>query len=652
LSAERTYGGRYAVLERVGVGGMAEVYRARDELLGREVALKVLSERFSNDPSFVERFRREAQSAANLSHPNIVSLYDYGSDQGSSYIVMELIDGRSLSDILEQEGRLLPERAAEIGADVAKALDRAHKAGIVHRDIKPGNIMITRTGQTKVTDFGIARAVSGDRDATMTQTGMVIGTAAYLSPEQAQGDPVDARSDVYSLGIVLYEMLAGATPFQGETPLAIAYKHVRETPERLSNVNTDVPPALEQIVMKSLAKNPANRYHDAGDVLEDLERFLAGQTVMATPMLADETVLAPAGGTQVIRETAIYDEPDNNRAGLYIAIALISLLVFGLLAWFVATNLLGGKEVTVPDVVGMDIAEATDALEEAGLEVETESKNSKKPEGEVLKQDPRADAKATEGDTVLLTISGGVRQVTVPDVIGFPIEEATDILKQEGLKVGEITEQESTEGEPGDVLQQDIQPGLEVPEDTEVNLTVVAGTVTVPSVISLTQDEAEAQIEGAGLVVEVTTAPDDAEAGTVIAQDPAGGTEAERGDTVRITVSEGSDEQPMPDVTGENADDAQARLESDYGLSVSQVEETEPCAQPPGTVCRQDPDPGTPVASGDSATLYVQPDGGASLGTDAWWVAMARGHSDTWGAWSAPMRLASRFLVAVTFGAA
>ncbi|MGH2694455.1 MAG: Stk1 family PASTA domain-containing Ser/Thr kinase, partial [Actinomycetota bacterium] len=333
-SPEQTYGDRYAVIERVGSGGMAEVYRARDELLGREVAVKVLSERFASDRSFVERFRREAQSAASLSHPNIVSLYDYGADNGTYFIVMEYIDGRPLSDVIEEEGPLLPERAAEIAADVAKALARAHDAGLVHRDVKPSNIMITTSGQTKVTDFGIARALTRG-DQTVTQTGMVMGTAAYLSPEQAQGNPVDARSDIYSLGCVLSQMLTGSPPFTGDTPLSIAYKHVRENPTPPSAVNSDVPRDLDAIVFKAMAKNPDNRYQSSSELAGDLDRFLAGQTVHATPILSDETAVAPTvSETRVLEGTAAYPEYEERRRGpgWYVALALVILALLGLLA--------------------------------------------------------------------------------------------------------------------------------------------------------------------------------------------------------------------------------------------------------------------------------------------------------------------------------
>ncbi|HEX2170903.1 MAG TPA: Stk1 family PASTA domain-containing Ser/Thr kinase, partial [Dehalococcoidia bacterium] len=415
------FGGRYEVIARAGSGGMAEVYRARDELLGREVAIKVLSERFSQDNSFVERFRREAQAAANLSHPNIVSLYDYGADDGTYFIVMEFIEGKSLADIIAAEGALMPERAADIAAEVAAALQRAHAAGLVHRDIKPGNIMITSAGQTKVTDFGIARAVTRDGEATMTQTGMVIGTAAYLSPEQAQGNPVDARSDVYALGCVLFEMLTGRTPFAGDTPLSIAYKHVRENVAPPSETNPDVPRELDAIVLKAMAKNPDNRYASATEMQEDLQRYLGGQTPHATPLLADDTaeLAAAAGGTQVMRrpDTAVYPAEAERRrrgAGFWILLSLLILAMFGGLAWLLLNNLLGqdagggATRVEVPRVVGRQLGAARALLEERGLVPEVRRTDSREaPANEVIRQNPEAGRRVAEDSSVRLLVSSG-----------------------------------------------------------------------------------------------------------------------------------------------------------------------------------------------------------------------------------------------------
>jgi beta-lactam-binding protein with PASTA domain/predicted Ser/Thr protein kinase len=621
LSAQaKTYGGRYAVVEPIGSGGMAEVYLARDELLGREVAVKVLSERLSRDRSFVERFRREAQAAAGLSHPNIVSLYDYGSDEGTYFIVMEHIDGSSLADVVHHEGPLLPERAAEIASDVAKALERAHRAGLVHRDVKPSNIMLTSHGQTKVTDFGIVRALGGDGEQTMTQTGMVIGTASYLSPEQAQGNPVDARSDVYALGCVLYEMLTGRPPFTGDTPLSIAYKQVREDPELPSAVNPDVPSAMDAITMKALAKNPDNRYSSAGEMQEDLQRFLSGQSVQATPLLADQTMVAPAAGGTRVMERAEEDEyeppPERRRALFYVVGALLILALFGLLAWLLADNLFGGPSVRVPRVVGRDVDRARDILEEAGFEVDTKSRNSPRPEDQVLAQDPEGGERAEEGSTVVLTISAGRRQTTVPDVEGLPLDEARTELEDAHLEVGATSEEASEEVPEGEVISQDPPADERVDRGSEVDLVVSSGpeVVTVPDVINQPEDSAIAEIEAAGLNEEVERAPsDDVDEGLVISQDPGPGEPAQAGDTVRILVSEGSEERSMPDVTGQDGDEAESFLESDYGLDVTQQDETEePCTEPPGFVCRQDPEPGTPVSEGDSATLYVQA-GGAQL---------------------------------------
>ena len=612
---ERTYGGRYTVLGRVGSGGMAEVYRARDELLGREVALKVLHERFSQDRSFIERFKREAQAAANLNHPNIVSLFDYGADNGTYFIVMELIDGRSLSDVLRDEGPLMPERAAEIAADVARALGRAHSGGLVHRDIKPSNIMLTSSGQTKVTDFGIARALGSDGDQTMTQTGMVIGTAAYFSPEQAQGNPVDARSDVYALGVVLYEMLAGRAPFTGETPLAVAYKHVREDPSPPSSVNGDVPKSLDAITMKALAKNPDNRYSSAREMEEDLERFLAGQKVHATPLLGTTqamTTVQPHGSeTAVLQQTDYEPEPEpRSRAGWYVLAALGILALFAVLAYLFADSFFGGKEVGVPNVVGKTVGQARTILERKGFDVDTERAKSRRPEGEVIAQDPAAGDKVDEGDTVTLTVSGGRPQTTVPDVVDSPQSEAEAAIEDAGLKVGSVTPGASDEIEVGNVISTDPAADAEVDRGTEVDIVVSSGpsAVPVPNVRGRTEEEATAILEDAGFEVDVVDTPSDTiDEGIVISQEPAEGSPAEPGDTVTISVSTGPSETPMPGVIGEDADAAQTQLENELGLNVTQVEAEEDCGQAPGTVCDQDPPEGTPVSSGDSVTLFVQP---------------------------------------------
>ena len=611
MSADgHTYGGRYAILERVGTGGMAEVYRARDELLGREVAVKVLSERLSRDRSFVERFRREAQAAANLNHPNIVSLFDYGSDDDTYFIVMEFIDGSSLSDIIHREGALMPERAAEIGSDVAKALERAHAQGLVHRDIKSGNIMITRTGQTKVTDFGIARAVGRDGEQTMTQTGMVIGTAAYLSPEQAQGNPVDGRSDVYSLGVVLYEMLTGRTPFSGDTALSIAYKHVREDPRPPSELNRDVSPQLDAVTLKALAKNPDNRYSTAAEMSEDLQRFMHGQKVQATPLLGDQTAVMGRGtGTQVLPRTDVTPaEPPPRRAGWYVVIAILALGLVGLLVWLLADNLFGGAEVRVPNVVGMTEREARDELDAVGLRTEVEDRRSRRPIGEVIEQAPEADAVAREGDTVTITVSGGPRQVPVPDLVGQTEDQAQSTLEDAGLQLGEVTEEQSDDVEEGLVISQNPEAGQEVNARSRVDIVVSAGPegVIVPPVVGLSEQDALAALDAAGLEAEVIRDAAEEPAGEVVAQDPGAGTEVTSGDTVTITVSEGPQGEPMPNVVGQDGDDAEDFLEDDLGLNVNREAETEPCAQPPGTVCRQDPDPGTEVSEGDTVTIFVQ----------------------------------------------
>ncbi|CAN5660807.1 Stk1 family PASTA domain-containing Ser/Thr kinase [soil metagenome] len=620
--AKEVYGGRYEVLGRAGAGGMAEVYRARDELLGREVALKVLSERFAQDSSFVERFRREAQSAANLSHPNIVSLYDYGSDDGAYFIVMEYIDGHALSDIIASEAPLLPERAADIASDVAGALQRAHAADLVHRDIKPGNIMITSTGQTKVTDFGIARAL-GRGDQTMTQTGMVIGTASYLSPEQAQGNPVDARSDVYSLGCVLYEMLTGRVPFSGDTPLSIVYKHVREEPQPPSRLNSDVPAELDAIALKAMAKNPDNRYSGASEMQADLQRFLSGQKVLATPLLNEATTIAaPVGGTEVLRRTdTSYParERSGRGAGFWVLLSLLILALFGLLAWALFNNLLDNPpsavRVQVPALVGEDVARARALLEERGLDSRVTRRSSGgREENTVLNQDPRPGTRVEEGTVVALVVSSGKPQTDVPGLRGESLESASQLLEKARLSLGGQETQPSDEFDPGIVISQSPKSGERVDEGSAVDVVVSSGpeNIVVPSLIGATEEEARAELEAAGLGIDVATEPNEEfEAGRVFAQDPGEGAEVPPDFVVAVSISEGSAGTELPDVTGQNADDAQSALEDQLGVEVNQEEETdELCTQEPGFVCRTDPEPGTVVSEGDEVTLFVQPDPG------------------------------------------
>ncbi|MDQ3784503.1 MAG: Stk1 family PASTA domain-containing Ser/Thr kinase [Actinomycetota bacterium] len=622
------FGGRYEVIERAGAGGMAEVYRARDELLGREVAVKVLTERFSRDRAFVERFRREAQAVANLNHPNIVSLYDFGSDDSTYYIVMEYIDGRALEDIVRDDGPLLPERAAEIAGDVARALQRAHKAGLIHRDIKPSNIMMTSSGEVKVTDFGIVRALSNDGEQTMTQAGMVIGTAAYLSPEQAQGKTLDARSDVYSLGVVLYEVLTGRAPFKGDTPLSVAYKHVREDAPPPSSINPDVPEGLDAIVMKAMSKNPDNRYGSAAEMAEDLDRFRAGHKVYATPLLATSAatvVSAPRGGTEVLPADAP-PEPGggSRRAGLYVAAALVGLALVALLAYLLSSNFFdgggGAGRVRVPGVEGLDVAQAKANLEDFRLEASVERTRNEAPSGQVISQDPEGGARVERGSTVALTVSRGPAPSTVPELVGLTLEEAEAKLEDEGLVLGVPTNEPSDEFDEGIVSDQSPGPGDEVEEGSSVDVTVSSGSglVTVPGVEGLSEADAVADIREAGLVPSATpVSDDDTEAGTVISQDPDAGDEVESGSTVTIEVSTGPEDGPGPaptatdegtalgNLVGEDGDEVEEALE-DQDIEVDQVDaEKDACSGAPGTICSQDPAPGTIVAEGDTVTIFV-----------------------------------------------
>jgi eukaryotic-like serine/threonine-protein kinase len=432
------YNGRYELHRRLGRGGMAEVFLARDQLLDRPVAVKVLFPEFATDPSFVERFRREAQSAANLNHPNVVGVYDWGEAGGTYFIVMEYVEGRTLADIVRSEGPLHPDRAADITSDVAAALGFAHRNGVVHRDVKPANVLITSSGQVKVADFGIARAMTATSEENLTQAGTVMGTATYFSPEQARGDAVDPRSDIYSLGVVLYETVTGRPPFSGESPVAIAYKHVQEAPTPPRHANLDIPVAMEAIILKCLAKNPVNRYPSAEDLRADLRRFREGGRILAEPVMAPPVdpgatgVMAPTAATQAAAYQAYegtsvadaYDdepeeEPKSSKAFLVVLVLLLALLA-GLL--FVLARMLGlgdgdpdRPQVAVTNVVGMPVDEAQAELEDLGFEVEREfAANDDFEEGIVFDQDPVAGQRVDEGSTVTLFVSQGADTVPMP----------------------------------------------------------------------------------------------------------------------------------------------------------------------------------------------------------------------------------------------
>jgi eukaryotic-like serine/threonine-protein kinase len=560
---KRVLAGRYEIESLLGQGGMARVFKGTDRVLDRTVAIKVLSPQFADDEQFVSRFRREAQAAAGLNHPNIVSVYDTGDQSDVHFIVMEYIEGRTLRDVIRGEGPLLPERAAEIGESVARALSTAHQAGLVHRDIKPGNIMLTRDGEVKVMDFGIARTSTGD---TLTQTAAVLGTASYLSPEQAQGHSVDARSDLYSLGCVLYEMLTGRAPFTGDSPVAIAYKHVREDPLPPSHLNPDVPPTLDAVVLKCMAKNPVNRYETAEELRADLERARRGLPILATPVMAGDATAVVTGPVDT-GETAVMtgmppDEEEGGRRWWLIALGVIlALAALGLAAFFLVRALLPAPTelVQVPDVVGEPEDEAVDTLEQAGFSVQVDEEfDPEVRRGLVISQDPPADERAEEGSEVSLVVSRGPPPEAVPSVVGETLEAAQEILAGAEFEVGTVTEEESEEDE-GIVLDQDPPADTEARPGTAVNLVVSSGpaTVAVPEVLCQDLGSAQEEVEGEGLDFVVTGSrfSDECPPGTVAEQNPAPGTEVQPGSNVRVKESTGPSPEPTITITITPEDD-------------------------------------------------------------------------------------------------
>ncbi|HSL11584.1 MAG TPA: Stk1 family PASTA domain-containing Ser/Thr kinase [Actinomycetota bacterium] len=555
-------GERYRVEARIGSGGMAEVFRGFDTVLNRTVAIKVLLPQFARDAGFVARFRREAQAAARLNHPNIVGVYDTGSDGDTQYIVMEFVEGRTLHDF-ERSGRQMGVmQAVELTEKLTGAVSAAHAQGVIHRDIKPANVMVTREGAVKVMDFGIARIETAE---TAPQTSAVLGTAAYLSPEQAQGMPVDARTDIYSLGTVLYELLCRRPPFTGDSPVAIAYKQVNETPELPSALNPDVPPQLDAVVMKALAKNPANRYQTAQAFRDDLERVRRGQDVDATPLLAASNgaeatqVIARPQSTQVLPPQT--EEPGSGRKvglGVLIGILIVALLAAG---GFLLAQALGGDDVetvTLENYRGEDWPVVEADLERLGLV--PVRRDLVRAEGQfasetVIRTDPRA-GETVEVDTeVLVYVAVPPETVVVPDLVGMTPEAASDALDELGLALGETTDVTSDDVEPGQIASQSPADGTEVEPGTSVDVEVSTGpsTVTVPSVTCQKPDGAISELEAAGLQAEIvgevsplSNCPDPE---NIAMQDPEAGTSVDPGTVVQLwqgTVAPTDSPSPTP----------------------------------------------------------------------------------------------------------
>ena len=630
-------GGRYEIHRRIARGGMADVFLARDSALDRPVAVKVLFPEFATDPAFVERFRREAQAAANLSHPNIVGVYDWGAEAGTYYIVMEYVEGQSLAEVVRQAGPLNPQRAATMAFEVAGALGHAHQRGVVHRDIKPGNVLVSTSGTVKVTDFGIARALSSPSDE-LTQAGSVMGTATYFSPEQAQGFQVDARSDLYSLGVVLFEIVCGRPPFVGESPVAIAYKHVQELPPRPSQIVAGIPAGLEAIIGRLLAKAPDQRYLSADDLRADLRRYLDGAATLAeqagqrtvanptadaaattampvqtaAPTTVAATVAAPvAQPAPAATPVAVGAEPDDapSRTGMFVAAALVLLLALGGLGyWFVQSlSDTSGDQLTVPNVVDLQEADATKKLTDEGFNpVVTRQASTDAAVGVVFRQTPDANAKLEKGGDVTIFVSTGPDMVAVPKVNGLSEAEATAALKDAGFTVrSEQVEHDTIE--TGKVIESVPAQDTPAPKGGEIVLRVSKGkaSVAIPDVKGKPVDAARKALTDAGFVV----GDDQRQASADVAKDKVFGTspagEAAKGAPISLIISDGPQQVKVPAVKGQPEDAARSAIQA-KGLEAEVKTKSVPVGDPnTGRVIEVDPAAGTLVDPGSTVTITV-----------------------------------------------
>ena len=586
---------RYTVINRIGSGGMADVYCAQDSQLGRRVALKVLHRRFAEDAEFVERFRREASAAAGLQHPNVVQVFDRGEIDGTYYIAMEFLEGRSLKQLVRDEGPLDPQRAIDITIGVLRAARFAHKRGVIHRDIKPHNVIVDPEGRVKVTDFGIARAGASD----MTETGAIMGTAAYLSPEQAQGHAVSASSDLYSIGILLYELLTGRPPFDAESAVTIALKQVSEAPVPPRSLNPAVSPELEDVVLRALQKDPARRFPDADAFIGALESV---RDLPPRPGVAQRTGDLTGVYPALYEDEILEREARGWRFWTMLLLVLLALAAIGVGAYL----LLRPKEVVVPKVVGQSSAVASTRLNNLGFEVSLQQVVSQDvPAGNVTRQRPNPGVKADEGSTVTLYVSSGPGQADVPDVVDQPLKAARKQVEHMGFKTA-VESQASETIKKGHVIDTRPQAGSHIDLGQTVTLIVSTGPpqAPVPSVVGLTQSEATAKLQDAGFQVATRTEESTTvDPGRVISQAPTADTVLRKGETVTLTLAKKPAAVPVPDTRGQASADAIAAIKA-AGLRVKKTKQDVTDPNQDDIVLDQTPSSGR-LQKGSTVTIVV-----------------------------------------------